>query len=175
MKTLKDILILEDKGDFELAFEFYNELYQSDKANFEVWKHFYFYLWLAPEETSEEFQSQINLQQSLRDLYNEGKQLFQNETEFKFITGYTISILPYVFGDYAEFEKIGNELLRQAHKEKPNDKIYKMVYLGTINSNIEEYKKAELEASQVVFNRFQGPGLLNNCFRHVLNRVKKTK
>lgn len=170
MKTLKDILILEYKGEFELAFEFYNELYQSNKSDFEVWKHYFFFMWLAPEETSEEFQNKINLQQLLRDLYSEGKEQFQNETEFKFITGYAISILPYEFGDYAEYEKIGNELLRQAHHEQPNDTVYKMVYLGTINSNIEEYKKEELEASQVVLNRFKGPGLLNNYFRHVLNR-----
>ncbi|MEZ4805705.1 MAG: hypothetical protein R2852_09545 [Bacteroidia bacterium] len=45
-----------------------------------------------------------------------------------------------------------------------------MVYLGSFDSDKEEYRQAELEAKSVVLDRFQGPGLLNRYFRQVLNR-----
>lgn len=63
-------------------------------------------------------------------------------------------------------------MLRQAHHEHPDDKIYKMAYLGSLDSKKEEYKKAEFEAGSEVLKRFQGPGLLNRYFIQVLGRKK---
>ena len=173
METLKNILEIEDKSDFDKAFELYDELYQNNPTDFEIWKHFYFFLWTAIEDASSEFHERINLRQKLQEMYDEGKQRFQEQTEFKFIAGWTVSLFPYEYGDYEEMEKEGKELLRQAHQEKPDDKVYKMVFLGSFDSNKEEYRQAELEASPVVLNRFQGSGLLNRYFRQVLDRNSK--
>lgn len=172
MKNIQYILELEDQEDFDKVFDLYNQLYETNPLDFEVWKHFYFFLWTAIEDASSEFHDRINLRQKLQDMYFEGKKRFQDYTEFKFIAGWTISIFPYEYGDYEDLEKEGKELLRQAHHEQPDDKVYKMVYLGSFNSNKVEYRQAELEASPIVMNRFQGPGFLNRYFRQVLNRIK---
>jgi hypothetical protein len=173
LETLKDILEIEDGGDYDKAFELYNRLYQTNPSDLEIWKHFYFFLWTAIEDASSEFHERINLRQKLQDLYDEGKEKFQDKTEFKFIAGWTVSIFPYEYGDYEDLEKEGKELLKQAHQEQPDDKVYKMVYLGSFDSNKEEYRQAELEASPVVMSRFQGSGLLNRYFRQVLERKNK--
>ena len=163
----------EDSGDFDKAFELYNRLYQINPSGFEMWKHFYFFVWTAIEDAPSEFHDRINLRQKLQELYEDGKKRFQNYTEFKFIAGYTVSIFHYEYGDYEDLEKEGKEFLRQANQERPDDKIFKMVYLGSFESDKKEYRQAELEASPVVRNRFQGPGLLNRYFRQVLNRKNK--
>ncbi len=106
-------------------------------------------------------------------MYDEGKKRFREQTEFKFIAGWTVSIFPYEYGEYEDLEREGKEFLKQAHQEQPGDKVYKMVFLGSFDSNKEDYRQAELEASPVVLNRFQGPGLLNSYFRQVLDRKNK--
>ena len=163
---------LEDSGDFDQAFEAYNRLYQTSTSEFEIWKHFYFFLWTAIEDASSEFQERINLREKLREMYDDGKELFQNYTEFKFIAGWTVSIFPYEYEGYEDLEREGKELLRQANQEDPDGKIYRMAYLGSFESDEQEYKQAVLETSPVVMERFQGPGLLNSYFRQVLNRIK---
>ena len=173
METIKDILEIEDSGDFDKAFELYNQLYQTHPSDFEVWKHFYFFLWTAIEDASSEFHERINLRQRLQEMYDEGKKRFREQTEFKFIAGWTVSIFPYEYGEYEDLEREGKEFLKQAHQEQPDDKVYKMVFLGSFDSNKEDYRQAELEASPVVLNRFQGPGLLNSYFRQVLDRKNK--
>jgi tetratricopeptide (TPR) repeat protein len=170
LKNLKTILEIEDKGDFDKAFDLYNKLYKSDPSNFEIWKHFYFFLWIAIEDASSDFQDRINFRQRLTEMYDEGKKRFQKLTEFKFIAGWTISIFPYEYGDYEDLEKEGKEMLRQAHLGQPDDKVYKMAYLGSFDSNKEDYKQAEIEANPVVLKTFEGEGLMNKYFKQVLIR-----
>ena len=170
MTTLNDILDIEDQGNFDAAFESYVELYKNKPSNFDVWKHFYFFLWTAIEDAPSEFQERVNLRQRMQEMYEEGKRKFQHLAEFKFLTGYTISIFPYEFGDYDSLEKEGKELLRQAYQEELDNEIYKMAYLGSLESDSREYRNAEIKASEVVLSRFNGPGLMNSYFRQVLNR-----
>lgn len=174
MENIRHILQLEDQEDFDEAFALYKELYERNSTDFEIWKHFYFFLWIAIEDASSEFHDRINLRQRLRKMYKEGQKSFQNLTEFKFIAGWTVSIFPYEYGDYEDLESQGKELLRQAHQEDPDDKVYKMAYLGSLASKKDEYKKAEIEAGSEVLKRFQGPGLLNRYFIQVLGRKNET-
>lgn len=173
MEILKNIFEIEDEGDFDKAFELYNELYKTNPTDFEIWKHFYFFLWIAIEDAKSEFHEKINLRQRMKEMFDEGKSKFQNLAEFKFIAGYTVSIFPYEFGDYDDLEKEGQDLLRQAYQKEPDNKIYRMVYLSSSNSDKNEYSQSVLDASPVVLKRFQGPGLLNKYFKQVLNRVDK--
>lgn len=173
METLKSIFEIEDKEDFDKAFELYHELYKTNPTDFEIWKHFFFFLWIAIEDAKSEFHERINLRQRLKEMFDDGKSKFQHLTEFKFIAGYTVSIFPYEFGDYDDLEKEGQDLLRQAHQEEPDNIIYRMVYLSSSNSDKNECRQSELDASPVVLKRFQGAGLLNNYFRQVLNRIDK--
>lgn len=171
MITLNDIWKIEDSNDFDKAFDLYLKLYESDKTNFEIWKHFYFFLWISIEEASEKFQNKIKLRDRLKELYEVGKTYFYTLTEYKFITGYTVSLFPYEFGDYEDLEKEGNDLLFQASQIEPENKIYRMVYLGSIVSEKEVYRKSEIEASPIVLEKYKGAGFLNRYFREVLNRI----
>ena len=173
MQSLEKILKTEDKCDFEKAFNLYNELFEKDKADFEIWKHFYFFLWIAIEETSSDFHEKINLRQRLKLMFEEGKNKFKDNAKFNFITGYTVSIFPYEYGNYDNLEKQGKEMLKKAAVSEPNNKIYRMVYLGSLtNYNKDELRKAEIEASPIVTKKYNGPGLMNRYFRQVLNRAK---
>ena len=47
MKTEIDKIIdFEENKDFEKAFNAYNNLYSLNKSDFEVWKNFFFFLWI---------------------------------------------------------------------------------------------------------------------------------
>ena len=173
MTTLNDILKVEDKGDIDKAFDLYIKLYESNRTDFEVWKHFYFFLWISIEEASVKFQNRVNLRERLKNLYIEGKTNFKTLTEFKFIAGYTISLFPYEFGDYSDLEKEGKDLLFQASQAEPDNKIYKMVYLGSYDSDNDTYRQAEIQASPIVLDKFKGLGFMNRYFREVLNRKEK--
>lgn len=50
---------------------------------------------------------------------NNGLNKHSELAEFNFITGYTVSIFPYEFGDYEELNIKGSEMLKKATKLKP--------------------------------------------------------
>lgn len=173
-EALRDIFKLEDAGKFEEAFETYSVLYIKNKNDYEVWKHFYFFLWTAIEDAPSNFHDKINLRHLLQQLFEEGKQLFSDKADFNFIAGYTISIFPYEYGDYDDLEQEGKQMLLKATQLDPNNIIYKMVYLGSSSSdNQDAYKQAEIAAAQKVLETYNGNGALNKYFRQVLYRVGK--
>jgi hypothetical protein len=173
-QSLKDIFQLEDNKQFDKAFEAYSDLYSKDKSDYEVWKHFYFFLWIAIEDAPSSFQDEIKLRQMLQIMFEEGKQLFANKADFNFIAGYTVSIFPYEYGDYNDLEKEGNQMLLKATQLEPDNEIYKMVYLGSLALNDKEkYRQAEIKAAPKVLDTFNGNGALNKYFREILYRLDK--
>ena len=172
---MKDELIyiinLESKKEFESAFNSYESLYSNHKDDFEIWKHFYFYLWIVIENMPNEFVEKIMREKRLKEMFDEGKLIFSEKAEFNFIVGYTISIFPYEFGDYEEFEKLGSKLITKAKNLEPSNPIYEMVYLSDIDSEESRYEIARKEAILKVLEKYNGIGLLNDYFRQVLNRV----
>ena len=173
LNSIDNILELEDKGNFDKAFDLYSQLHQTNPDDFEIWKHFYFFLWIAIEDATAEFHDRINIRQRLQAMFDDGKNRFQDIAEFKFIAGWTVLISPYEYGDYEDLEKEGMELLKQAHEDMPDNMIYKMAYLGSFDSNKAERLKVEKEANSFVLKRFAGTGFLNSYFRDVLNRENK--
>ncbi|MFL0683227.1 MAG: hypothetical protein ACJLTB_08350 [Algoriphagus aquaeductus] len=173
-KSLIDIFNLEDDNLFDEVFVAYSDLYNTDKRNYEVWKHFYFFLWTAIEDAPSSFQDKINLRQLLQVMFDEGKTAFADNADFNFIAGYTVSIFPYEYGDYGDLEKEGNEMLLKATKLQPDNLIYKMVYLGSISDvDRQQYKQVEIDAAPKVLETFSGTGTLNKYFRQVLYRLDK--
>lgn len=169
---LIDILELEGKGNFERVFELYSDLYEKKNDDYETWKYFYFFLWSAIEDAPSSFQENIKLRQRLQKMLDDGKSKFNGLADFNFIAGYTVSIFPYEYGDYNDLEKQGKQMLLRATKAEPENPIFKMVYLRSLeNVDRERLKKAETAASTVVLETFKGAGLLNKYFREVLNRT----
>jgi len=173
-ESLHDIFTLEDNEEFDKAFEAYNELYHRNKNDYDVWKHFYFFLWTAIEDAPSSFHDKINLRQLLQEMFDYGKQAFATIADFNFIAGYTVSIFPYEYGDYDSLEKEGQQMLLKAKQlERPN-LIYKLAYSGSIpNVDPKEYRQAEIEAAPKVLETFSGSGALNKYFKEILYRLDK--
>ena len=168
---LINILDLENKKEFESAFNSYENLYLQNKNDFEIWKHFYFFLWIVIENMSNEFVEKISREKKLKEMFNEGKLIFSEKAEFNFIVGYTMSIFPYEFGDYDEFEKLSFQLITKAKNLEPTNPIYKMVYLNNVDSEKSNYENARKEATSKVLETYKGTGLLNDYFGQVLYRI----
>jgi hypothetical protein len=173
-QTLQDIFTLEDAEKFDEAFDAYNDLYGRNKNVYEVWKHFYFFLWTAIEDAPSSFHDKINLRHLLQVMFDEGKKAFADKADFNFIAGYTVSIFPYEYGDYDDLEKEGHAMLFKATQLQPDNLIYRMVYLGSISTfDRQEYRQAEIDAAPNVLTTFSGIGTLNEYFRQVLYRLDK--
>lgn len=170
-KELIKVIELENNRKFELAFKEYVELYSRNKNDFEVWKNFFFFLWVIIEEMPNEFSQKIEREKKLKEMFEEGLSIFSQNPEFNFITGYVMSIFPYEFGDFIEYERKSSELLAEARNLEPDNDIYQMVYIGNSeNSNSEEYLNAKNNAKPKVIEKYKGSGLLNEYFKQVLIR-----
>ena len=172
-KNLENILELENRKEFENAFKSYEHLYSKDKQNFEVWKYFYFFLWIIIENMPNDFVEKINREERLKNMYYEGKQNFSELAEFNFIVGYTMSIFPYEFGNFEEHEKLSAELLKKAKTLESNNPICEMSYLSNINDENENYKTITVDAGNKAIKDYDKIGLLNDYFKQVLYRIKK--
>lgn len=172
MDELKEILTLEEKGFYEEVYKLYKSLYEKNKANYSVWEHYYFLIWTSIEDAPRIFQEKINRPKLLQELFVEGKANFNQKPEFNFIAGYTASIFPYEYGKYLDIESVAKKMLLKATNKEPENKIYRLVYLGSQeNIDSEIMKKAELEAIPFVMKKYEGIGLLNKYFRQVLVRI----
>jgi len=168
-ESLQDIFQLEDQNQFDKAFENYSDLYAKDNSNYQIWKHFYFFLWTAIEDAPSSFHDKINLRDLLKNLFIEGKQHFADKADFNFIAGYTVSIFPYEYGDYDNLEKEGMEMLHNATKLEPNNIIYELLYQGSLTTtDNEKYKRLRIDAAPKILETFSGNGTLNKYFRQVL-------
>jgi hypothetical protein len=173
-QSLQDIFHLEDSGQFEKAFQTYSEIYSKNKNEYEIWKHFYFFLWTAIEDAPSSFNDKIDLRHLLKVMLNEGKQTFCEKADFNFIAGYTVSIFPYEYGEYEDLEKEAQQMLLKATKLEPKNTIYKMVYLGNSSKPDDQmYIQSTNEAAPKVLETFSGNGALNKYFREVLYRIDK--
>lgn len=173
-KSLEDIYKLEDAEKFDEAFAAYDSIYNQSKNAYEVWKHFYFFLWTAIEDAPSSFHNKINLRHLLQLMFDEGKKTFADNADFNFIAGYTVSIFPYEYGDYEDLEKEGQQMLLKATKLEPDNSIYRMVYLGSLPDGDKQlYRQAEIEAAPKVLERFSGNGSLNKYFKEILYRLNK--
>ena len=173
-QSLQDIFKLEDSKNFDEAFDAYNALYNNNNSDYEVWKHFYFFLWTAIEDAPSSFQDKVNLRHLLQVMFDEGKKTFADNADFNFIAGYTVSLFPYEYGNYEDLEKEGNDMLLKAKQIQPDNLIYRLVYLGSIsNVDQQKYRQAEIDAASKVLETFSGIGTLNRYFRQVLYRLDK--
>lgn len=171
---LEKIFEAEDRKDFESAFLQYEEL---DLEKFDNWKYFYFFLWYVLIEEfplgAAELVEKYDLQTKLKSITDFGYEKYEDLPEFEFIVGYTMGLFPYLFGEWNEFEKIGNEHLKTALSLEPNNIIFELAYLGSQEETPEEYLSVREKARDSVLSYYSGHGLLNKYFRDVLGRIKK--
>lgn len=173
-ETLNKIIEFEEEDNLPNAFELCSKLYESYPNDYEIWKQFYFLVWLGIEDMDSEFHDKISIRDLLQNLFDDGKKKFSDIADFNFIAGYTVSIFPYEYGDYDSLENEGIKMLKAASEMEPENLIYRMVYLGSssIKEN-SEYNQVIIKAAPVVKETFKDKGALNKYFRQVLYRVKE--
>ena len=171
--ALSKIIKLEDKKEFDSAFKAYENLYSKSSTDFEVWKHFYFFLWIVIENMPNEFIEKIDREKRLQKMFVEGEINFSNNAEFNFIVGYTMSIFPYEFGEYETYEKLSKDLILKAIDIDSENPIFRMAYIGDLQDKSSDYEELKVLSAQLVLEKYSGVGLLNEYFGQVLNRVKK--
>lgn len=171
---LQKIFESEDRNDFETAFLLYEEL---DLEKFNNWKYFYFFLWYVLVEEfplgAAELVEKYDLHTKLKSITNFGYEKFEDLPEFEFIVGYTMGLFPYLFGEWNEFEKVGQEHLKSAHILEPKNLIFELAYLGSFSEIPAEYQSVRDKARELVLSYFSGQGMLNEYFRDVLGRIRK--
>ena len=73
-----------------------------------------------------------------------------------------------------DLETEGQEMLLKVKRLEPDNSIYNMVYLGSVqNCDKDLYRQAEIEAAPRVLETFNGEGTLNKYFREILYRLDK--
>ena len=119
------------------------------------------------------FIEKIKRESKLKEMFTEGLTLFSLNAEYNFIAGYVMSIFPYEFGNFDEYEIKSSELLAKAKNLEPNNEIYKMVVLGNADvENSANYSNARINAQPKVIEKYKGSALLNQYFRQVLCRTE---
>ncbi|MFK8795852.1 hypothetical protein [Planococcus plakortidis] len=100
---------------------------------------------------------------------NFGLTNFEDHEEFLWIFGWMISLFPYYFGDYEEWEEKGKSMLKRAHELNPEDPVYRYSYIGSLASSEVELKNGYQPLEVVLEDRFQGKGVLSEYFKDIWN------
>jgi len=109
------------------------------------------------------------LETLLRQVTDFGLAKFVGNADFLWCFGYMISLFPYYFGDYEDWEEKGICMLRRAHELFPNEPVYKYSYLGSFPTSDEKLKDEFKKVQFVLKARFQGNGVLSEYFKSVWN------
>ncbi len=121
-------------------------------------------------------QSSFNLfKDTLVELTEYGLEHFLTNEDFLWMTGYMISMFPYLFfkGNedylYSKWEQKGKQMLFKATQIQPNNLISRTLYLGSLQSNREEYLRAKKRLQSCVKDYFSGNTAIEVYFKDVLS------
>jgi len=118
-----------------------------------------------------------NVFQSTLIEYTEfGLRNFENDPYFLSVTGYMISLFPYLFYElgecdrYKEWENKGKEMLLKSKKLNPDDAIANILYLGT-TPDFAKYNEAKFSIAPSLVGYFPGETAIEIYFRDILSPV----
>src|SRR5690606_35260924 len=161
----ENIFKLESEENYNEAYYQYKSLLKPSPLNYDIWKYYYFFLWSMIEDVNGVFTifKDEDLRNELKNELDYGLKKFENIAEFNFLDGYTTSIFTYEYGDYEEMENFGKKLLAKASELEPNNILFKMVFLGSLeNPNVEqanEYNNLKSKVKKEILEKYYGNGL----------------
>ncbi len=109
------------------------------------------------------------LESILTEVTNFGLAHFMAEEDFLWCFGYMISMFPYYFGDYEQWEEKGDSMLKRAYELYPEEPVYKYSYLGSLPNTYGTRKNELKQVKSVLEDRFRGEGLLSEYFNSVFS------
>lgn len=166
---------LEEQGKWDEAKDYMLSEWKKDPQDLKKFIRLGFLCWYVVVEwgcidtTDIDYDKYENM---LKKLTNFGLNNF-DDADFLWTFGYIISLFPFYFGEYEEWESKVGEVLEKAHNLRPDDPVIKLVYLGSKNDA--QYKKEYQATCHIVApilkSRFRGNGEMQQYFREVLYRV----
>ncbi len=171
-ECLEKIYDLESSENFNEAFHNYQTILKTYPRNFEIWKHYYFFLWSMIEDVEGKFTELKNekLNSELTSQLNFGENNFDNNPEFNFLAGWTLFIFPDQIGsNYEESLRKSSEFLNKALEMEPQNPLFKMICSkNKIPDNELQFLKNKTVLK--IQNENTGKGLLNEYFREAFAR-----
>ena len=109
----------------------------------------------------------VELESVLTEVTNFGLAHFMTDEDFLWCFGYMISMFPYYFGDYEQWEEKGISMLKRAYELYPEEPVYKYSYLGSFSNTYRKLKDVLQQVQTVLEDRFKGEGLLSEYFKDI--------
>lgn len=171
MNILKEVTDLENKQQWQAAKEILFEQWEKNKDDLGILVRLgtlCWYILVFWERIENVGLDNKSFNDTLEIVTSYGIDKFNDNVEFLWIFGYMISIFPYYFGDYFEYENIGKKMIEKAYNLAPNDPLIKMLFL---NDDSEEYKVACRKVSSSLNKRFNEDNPINRYFKNVFERL----
>ncbi|OIN67358.1 hypothetical protein BLD48_06965 [Exiguobacterium sp. KRL4] len=109
------------------------------------------------------------LETLLEEVTHFGLTHFMTNEDFLWCFGYMISMFPYYFGDYEQWEEKGISMLKRASELRPDEPIYTYSYLRSFSNTYDKHKEVFQQVQIVLEDRFKGEGLLSDYFKNAFN------
>lgn len=118
-----------------------------------------------------------NVQNILIATYNYFSKICTNNSKGLAIFGYMISLFPnYFYTDYdkngkifLQYENQGKNMLKLAYTNEPENKLYKALYLGTING-LDKFTDVKKDLNNIIHQLFPQNTEIEEYFKEVLTK-----
>ena len=181
-KKIEQLESLEKKQEWEKCITLLNDAWEQNTKDGELNLRLATECWYVLSNW--EFINNKNLEfnkikNKLVQVYLDSVEKFEYNAKMSSIYGYMISLNPELFYAqedtngklYSLFEKQGKILLEKAHKLEKNNKLYKVLYLGSVNEK--KYNKAREELLTSEVDLFSGDTAIENYFNEILGFSKE--
>lgn len=105
----------------------------------------------------------------LHEVSEHGLNNYINNADFLWSFGYMISLFPYYFGEYEQWEAKGKKMLKMAHELFPDEPVYRYSYLASLPNTYGKHGDEFQRLHAVLDERFKGEGVLSRYFKSVWN------
>ena len=168
---------LEHQEKWNEAKEYLLKAWQQNPTDLKTTVHLGFFCWYVVVEqgplgiTDADIDTG-ELESILTEVTHFGLAHFMTNEDFLWCFGYMISMFPYYFGDYEQWEEKGISMLKRAYELYPEEPVYKYSYLGSFTNTYRtrRTRKNELKrVKPVLEDRFRGEGLLSEYFKSIFS------
>ena len=175
---VQGLLELEQSEDWDNARVLLYSLWENDKDNVNKLCRVISECWYVLTEwdccISNKNLSYDDFKNTLINVTEYGLAYFSDNEKFLWMTGYMISLFPYLFYKddiddlYSQWEQRGKEMLLHSNQIAPDNLISKVLYLGTLN-NSDDYLTTKLQLAPLLTNIFQGQTVIEEYFKDILS------
>lgn len=170
--TWAEVDRLENQAKWNEAKEYLLKAWQQNPTDLKTTVRLGFFCWyvVVEQEPLGITDADIDtgeLESILTEVTHFGLAHFMTNEDFLWCFGYMISMFPYYFGDYEQWEEKGIFMLKRAYELYPEEPVYKYSYLGSFSNTYRKHKDVFQQVQTVLEDRFKGDGLLSEYFKSI--------